>query len=127
MDLTTAILLAWITACAHVEHVDPAFAAAVFHVESRTATQEFRFGPMGRRGQYIGPAGIDKCFRDKYDIDCWPVNVLVGVRALRAHRRERTERAILRRYNANFNQAYYRAVMVAKKKYRKEMVQCLAK
>lgn len=114
MTLETILLLGWLTACARLEGVDPAFAAAVFHIESRSATQEFRFGPLGRAGKYLGPAGINRCFRAKWDIDNWRVNAWVGVRALRG----RDERRVLQRYNASFTEAYYRAVLAAKRKYR---------
>lgn len=95
--------------------MQPAFALAVAHVESRTAELEFRYGPMGRRGTYLGPFGIHRSFRKRWPIDNVWVNVWVGVRALRG----RNKRRILRRYNKSYNRAYALAVRRAERRYKK--------
>jgi hypothetical protein len=121
VTLETALLLCWINTCCKVERVNPAFVKAVFSTESGDSRHKFRFGPLGKKGQYIGPAGIDKSFRSKWDIDFWPENVRRGVLALKPRGREKTERDVLRRYNAKFNSAYFRAVMTAKRHYAQQL------
>ena len=105
------LLICWINACAKAEGVNPALARAVFQVESGDRWHRYRFGPLGKKGQYIGPAGIDKSFRAKWDIDFWPMNVLIGVQSLKPRKGERTEKDILRRYNPKLDRAYEAAVM----------------
>jgi hypothetical protein len=103
--------------------VDPPFALAVFHIESRIGNQEFRVGPMGR-GTFYGPAGIHKSFlKDRG----WPINTLegnirVGVRALQGTGVSRDKQVRrLHRYNAVCDSRYVGAVMRAKAKYEREL------
>jgi hypothetical protein len=81
---------------------DPDFCVAVATIESR-----LKCGPLGKSGRFIGPMGIAKCFRAKWDIDDPATNIEVGVRALRGA----DKRRVLRRYNTAFSEGYYRAVM----------------
>jgi hypothetical protein len=69
---------------------------------------------MGRHGRYVGPFGIHRDFRAKWpNLDDPFVNIWVGVRALRGENKKK----VLRRYNANFTQAYWLAVKRAWRKY----------
>jgi hypothetical protein len=103
-----ALLLAWLQACALTYGVEPEFAFAVARVESGLpGAAVIRCGPLGRSGKYYGPFGIHRDFRRRWPIDDPFVNVAVGVKALRGT----DKRRVLQRYNAAFNEAYYRAVM----------------
>lgn len=109
MSLSTAILLAWMKACCLTYGVEPEFAYAVAMVESRAAGgAEMRCGPLGRSGKYYGPFGIHRDFLKKWPIDHPFINVVVGVRALLGA----DKRRVLKRYNTEFNEEYFRAVMV---------------
>jgi hypothetical protein len=102
--------------CCAIHGVDPAFALAVAHVESRGQGQEFRFGPLGKKGQYYGPFGIDKSFQGRWgDLADPRVNIEVGVRALRGKDKLR----VLRRYNRESSRAYEAAVMAKYRQLRK--------
>lgn len=118
MTIPTAILVAWIHACAQVHGVDPAFAQAVAVVESRPkgGGMEMRVGPIGKSGRFVGPMGIAKCFENDADIYNPYINILIGVCALRG-----PEKKALRRYNASFDTAYYHEVMRIKAKLKKEL------
>ena len=114
MSLTTVLLIAWVKACALTYGVDPEFAQAVMIVESRPAggaEMEFRVGRLGK-SRYYGPFGIEKSFLKKWDIANPFVNVEVGVKALRGS----DKRRVLKRYNASFNEAYYREVRRVERK-----------
>jgi hypothetical protein len=82
-------------------------------VESGCRMNEIKVGPLGGSGKFIAPMGINRCFRTKWDIDDPFENIRVGVAALRG----RDERQVLKRYNAEFNEGYYRAVMACKRQY----------
>jgi hypothetical protein len=116
MTLSTAILLAWMKTCCLYYGVEPEFALAVARVESGTRTEMLRFGPMGRSKKYYGPFGIERSFLRRWPIDNPFVNVEVGVKALRG----RDKRRVLQRYNASFNEPYFRAVMAACRRYKSE-------
>lgn len=106
--LAMTLLLAWFQACGTIYGVEPDFAWAVARVESGLpGGPEIRCGPLGRCGKYYGPMGINRCFKTKWPIDDPYVNVEVGVKALRGA----DKRRVLQRYNAAFNESYYRAVM----------------
>lgn len=106
--ITAALLAGFIRTCALYYGVDPEFAQAVAIVESRPtgSGMEIRVGPLGKRGSFVGPMGIAKCFASKWDIYNPYVNVEVGVKALRGQ----NQVAVLKRYNKAFNQGYYREV-----------------
>jgi hypothetical protein len=110
-----------------VFNVDPAFALAVFHIESRVGGQEFRKGRVGSKksgGPFYAPANIHYSYlKDRgWPIDTLEGNVMVGVRALQGtgYSRESQIRR-LRRYNASYNGAYGCQVMKAKAKYAIEL------
>lgn len=112
--LATVLLIAWLRACSAVHGVDPCFAQAVMIVESRPtggAELEFRVGRLGK-SKYWGPFGIHRDFLKRWPIDDPFVNVEVGVKALRGNDRRR----VLKRYNASFNEAYYREVRRVERK-----------
>ena len=117
--ITTAALLIFMQTCCQHFGVDYPFAHGVATVESGCKVNEVRVGPLGSKGKFIAPFGINKCFRDKWDIDNPYINIVVGVRALRG----RDQRHVLQRYNAEFNEAYYRAVMACARQYRAELNQ----
>ena len=110
------ILFFWIKYCGAVYGVEPEFIWATMRVESGNASNLVRFGPLGKSGKYIGPMGINKCFRKKWDIDDPFVNVAVGARALRGS----DKRQVLRRYNTAFDEDYYRAVMALYRQCKRE-------
>ena len=110
----TPDLLLWLTLCCSVYQVEPAFARAVMVIESRE-----QIGPLGRKGTFIGPFGIHKDFRKKWDIDDPRENIRVGVAALRGKDKLR----VLRRYNTKSNRSYEQAVMACYRQYRGAPVQ----
>jgi hypothetical protein len=115
--VATALLMAWLKACALTYGVEPEFAWAVARVESgRPGAAEIRCGPLGRTGKYYGPFGIHREFKRRWPIDNPYVNVEVGVKALRGA----DKRRVLRRYNASFDESYYRAVMALYRQAKRE-------
>lgn len=113
--VAAALLLAWIQACALTYGVEPEFAYAVARIESGTKTEAWRCGRLGR-SRYYGPMGINRCFLARWPIDDPFVNVEVGVKALRGA----DKRRVLKRYNAAFDEAYYRAVMALYRQTKRE-------
>ena len=107
-----------VKAMAEKYSVDPNFALAVAEVESSNKEVRFRFGKMGK-GTYYGPFGVHKCFLSKWDINDPMVNTEVGIRALA---RYADQRRSLRKYNASFNEAYYRRIRQLEARNRKEGV-----
>lgn len=96
--------------------VDPNFLKAVASVESRKGNQKFRYGKMGRT--YYGPMGIHKCFLKKWDIDKPEINIMVGARALQGvGSNPAAQKKRLRRYNASFNERYWRAIKQAEREF----------
>jgi hypothetical protein len=115
--VATALLLAWMQTCGLTYGVEPEFVWAVARVESGVpGISEIRCGPLGRAGKYYGPMGINRCFKTKWPIDDPFVNVEIGVKALRGA----DKRRVLKRYNAAFNEAYYRAVMALYRQAKRE-------
>lgn len=110
------LLCFWIKYWGAVYRVEPEFIFPVMVVESGDANNLIRFGPLGKSGKYIGPMGINKCFRKQWDIDDPVVNIAVGARALRGS----DKRRLLKRYNAAFNEGYYRAVMALYRQCKRE-------
>ena len=110
--------LCWIRICSEKYGVDPNFCLAVFETESSDKHHQFRFGKMGR-GTYYGPAGIHKCFLKKWNISDPLVNTAVGIRALA---RYRDHRRTLMKYNAEFNEAYWRRVCYLERRNSREEV-----
>ena len=96
--------------------VDPNFALAVAEVESSNKEVRFRFGKMGK-GTYYGPFGIHKSFLSQWAINDPYINTEVGVRALA---RYKDQRQSLRKYNASFNEAYYRRIKQLEARNRRE-------
>lgn len=107
--------LAWVKTCADKYGVDPYICLAVANTESSKGGKEFRFGRMGN-SNYYGPFGIHKDFLKKWRIDDWRVNTEVGIRALA---RYRDLRKSLKKYNAEFNEAYYLRIKYLERKYSK--------
>jgi hypothetical protein len=110
--------LAHVKACAEKYGMDPYVCLGVAGAESSLGEVEFRFGKMGR-SRYYGPMGINKCFLEKWNIADPYVNTEVGIRALA---RYKDLRRSLKKYNAEFNEGYYKRVIYLTKKYRKERV-----
>ena len=99
----------------------PEYIMAVAHIESRKGNVEFRTNKTGR---YYQPMGIHECFLRERG---WPVNTLdgnieVGARALRGIQSEDRLKSRLKKYNATFNQSYWKEVVKAADKYRKKGV-----
>lgn len=99
--------LNYVKACSEKYGIDPNIALAVAEVESSGKGQRFRFGKLGK-GTYYGPYGVNKCFLSKWNIADPYVNTEIGIRALA---RNKDIRKSLRKYNAEFNEAYYRRIM----------------
>ena len=91
--------------------VEPAFALAVAEVESSCKGKRFRFGKMGRT--YYGPMGIHRCFLSRWDISDLYINTEVGIRALS---RCGDRRKLLKKYNAEFTESYYKRVLYLTKR-----------
>jgi hypothetical protein len=113
--VSAALLLAWIQTCSLYYGVEPEFAYAVARIESGTKTEALRCGSLGR-SRYYGPMGINRCFLGKWPIDDPYVNVEIGVKALRGT----DKRRVLKRYNAAFDEGYYRAVMATYRQAKQE-------
>jgi hypothetical protein len=110
--------LAWVALCAEKYGVDPYDCLGVAGAESSIGEAEFRFGKMGR-GTYYGPFGIHKCFLKKWQIDDPFVNTEVGIRALAQYKDLRRS---LKKYNTEFNEAYFKRVIFLSRKYRQQRV-----
>lgn len=111
-----AIIYFWTIFYSNTYGVDPAFALAVAHIESRTHTQEFRTGLLCNK--WYGPYNIHKDFKHRWpNIDTIQGNCQVGVMALRGS----SPRKILKKYNAEFNEAYYQEIMKATKMYKEKL------
>lgn len=114
--LATALLLAWMKACCIVYGVEPEFAWGVLRVESGVpGGPAIRLGRLGG-SRYFGPFGIADVYGNDVNLSNPYVNILIGVAALRGQ----DKRRILRRYNAAFNEAYYRAVMALYRQARRD-------
>jgi hypothetical protein len=105
-------------------NVNPSMALAVMNIESRIGNQEFRIGPMGRKGTFYGPGGIHKCFLIERG---WPIhtlegNVMVTCRALRGIQDKRALLKRLHKYNASYNNGYGNEVLTAARKYARELI-----
>lgn len=81
-----------------IYEVEPPFALAVMQMESN-----FKIGPLGRKGTYIGPGGIHKAFRSKWNIDDPEENIRVTVAALRGKDKVK----VLKRYNKEWHKNNY--------------------
>jgi len=118
VTLTELFIIGLIYFHAIEQDVNPHFAMAVATVESRTKNKLFRTGKIGKT--YAGPMGLHIAYvRDKFNLDATDLNtnIYIGVRALRG----KDEKRVLRRYNKEFNIAYYKAVQRAKKDFRRRL------
>ena len=71
---------------------------------------------------FYGPSGIHKCFLNKWDIDKPKINIDVGARALRGvGDNVALQKKRLKRYNASFNESYWKAIKSAERKYAMEL------
>lgn len=113
--VTRQIIVSYTKIMSEKYGVDAAFALAVAHIESRAPGQEFRHGLLA--GKWYGPFNIHKDYLNKWPVDELQENCKRGVMALRGT----NQRQILRRYNAEFNQAYYLEIEKAILKYRREL------
>jgi hypothetical protein len=116
LTLETLLLLLWLQACAQFYKVEPEFVKAVADVECNMI-KGFKTGPIDKRGKYIGPMGIHKDFERTYDIRNPYTNIALGCRALA---RSKDRKKALRKYNKEFNMAYYNSVMRRYGFYKKE-------
>ena len=115
--LEKLVLMTWIIACAKLHGGQPDFALAVAHVESRSGKQEFR---IGRVGKFFLPFGIHKDYARKWPhLDLWPVQVYWATKRLAQFTGR--EKEGLKKWNTEFNQAYWLAVKGAWEKYKKKL------
>lgn len=110
--------LRYVKLCSEKYGIDPNVALAVAEVESSGQGQRFRFGPIGK-GTYYGPMGLHKCFLRRWNIGDPYVNTEIGIRALA---RKRDLRRSLRKYNASFDETYYKRIMQLAAKNRRQGV-----
>jgi hypothetical protein len=114
-----------------VFNTNPSIPLAVMHIESRSkdGSQEFRIGPIGKRGTYFGPGGIHKCFLTERG---WPIHTLEGnvMVTCRAFQGIQTDQRLIERlrgskyqkgYNASYTRGYGDEVLAAKRKYSNEL------
>ena len=102
--------------------MDPYLCVALAETESSLGRNRVRFGPMGR-GTYYGPFGIHKCFLSKWDIADWKVNTEVGISSLAKHiRKQGSLVGALKKYNTEYQPAYYQRIKSLKNKYKKERI-----
>jgi hypothetical protein len=109
--------LNWVKFCSKKYNVDPYWVLGVFETESSNKYNRFRFGKMGKT--FYGPAGIHKCFLNKWDISDPFINTEVGIRALS---RYGDQKRALRKYNTSFNMAYYHRIKFLERKWRNDDV-----
>lgn len=103
--MSELLLILWINFYSIQYGVDPHFSHAVAIVEC--GPPGIRSGPLNKKGTYIGPFGIHKDFRKKWDIDDPRENCRRGILALRG----KDKIKVLRRYNPIADQKYIKAVM----------------
>jgi hypothetical protein len=94
----------------------PEYVMAVGNIESRKGEYEFRIGKTGR---YYQPMGIHELFLKQrgWPVDTLDGNIEVGARALAGIDNERDLKWRLRRYNATFNESYWKEVCRAIDRY----------
>jgi hypothetical protein len=112
--------LAFVKSCSEKYGVDPYFALAVAETESSCKGKRFRFGRLGK-GTYYGPFGIHRCFIRRWNIADLYINTEVGIRSLA---RYKSQRRTLKKYNASFNEVYYRRIKFLEARNRREQVFC---
>lgn len=105
MTVTELLLIMWIHSYSLQVGVDPNFAVAVATVECGPGP--IRSGSLNKKGTYIGPFGLHKDFRKKWNIDDPKENCKRGVLALRG----RDKIKVLKRYNPKADSRYIKAVM----------------
>jgi hypothetical protein len=117
-DISPELIKQWICVYAKKYKVEPAFAIAVAHIESRIGKFEFRTGQMSK--SFWGPMGINKCFFKRgWQIDKPIINIEIGVRALKnVGNNEYLQKRRLHTYNTEFNYSYWSQIKKAKRKYR---------
>lgn len=113
MQITWLALLGCIKVCSAFYGVEPEFALAVAHIESRTSTEYVRQGQIGRVG-YWAPFAIHPDYKKRWAVDYAPINVLVGVKALQGKDKLR----VLKRYNREYTRSYGAEVMKAYRKHK---------
>jgi len=94
--------------------VDPNFALAVAECESSSKGTRFRFGKVGK---YWLTMGIHQCFEGRWNLRDWKVVTEVGIRALS---RYKDKRKALKKYNASFDESYYKRIVYLTKKNQEE-------
>lgn len=115
------LIRAWCSAYALRYGIEPAAAMSVAKIESSKGKQEFRTGLVGR---YYLPMGIYKGCRIPGVADL-ETNIRVGVSALARYgpiRNDADLRRSLKRYNASFDESYWRAIVQARNHYRQKGV-----
>lgn len=115
MDILTKVIIhGYILYACQKYGVDPNFAKAVAHIESRKGQEEFRIGRLGH-SRYFGPFGIEQSFLKRWPIDDYLTNIEIGCRALRG-----PQERVLRRYNTSYSPDYAKAVRMAQREYQRQ-------
>lgn len=96
------ILLAWTIQCCTINNVEPAFVLAVMKMESN-----FKCGPLGKKGTYVGPGGLHKDFRTEWNIDDPKENIRVTVASLKNTQSKEAKVKRLKRYNKTWWKGEY--------------------
>ena len=122
MTLETLLLLCWLKACAVTYHLPAEFVKAVADVESNV-TKGFRTGPLNKKKTFIGPMGIyTGCEKVTGNIYNPFDNIRIATESLvrlGATSNPTTWRRALKKYNAEFNNAYYQSVLRRYRYYKK--------
>jgi hypothetical protein len=97
-------------------HTKPEYVMALGHIESRKGKFEFR---TWKTGKYYQPMGIHEyaLYERGWPVDTLDGNIEVGARALKGIQSLNDLKHRLRKYNATFNQAYWKQVLMAIHKY----------
>jgi hypothetical protein len=108
-EMTRSQVIAEVQRQSKANGVDWRVPAAVMEVESG-----LKCGPLGKKGTFIGPGGLHKDFRAKWDIDDPVENIRLVVVAFKG---KNTKAAIIRRlktYNRTWWKARYIPAVLAK-------------
>lgn len=108
-------LLFWLVQVCAIYDVPPALPLAVMRMESGP---HFKCGPLGKRGQFIGPGGIDKSFRVKWNIDDPKENIRLVVAAFAGKKTEAQIVKRIKKYNPKWKENnYLRDVLICYRSY----------
>lgn len=119
MLLGLDVLLWFIITCYDIP-IEPEIVAAVAVVESSTKHEPIRFGPLGKKGRFIGPMGLHRDFRKQWDIDDPVINTRVGAWTLvKKIRKYGSLIEALKKYNEAYTVDYGKKVLTCYNQFKK--------